>query len=417
MAQTTVAEGYAAATIARVISHAGVSRPTFYNYFADREDCFLATHGELAAGLLDRVGTAVAAQDPARALSATLSVIVEFASVDPVAARVLFHEATAAGTKALDERDKTIARLARIVERQGKRASPAASSPDVYAPALIGSLYRLLSVRLRRGERDLGNLARELQRWLASYDRPTREHRRDKLSRLASLPGSPSASGTSLFAPPPLPSGRAAISPEEVAYNHRERILFACLEVSAQKGYTASTVADITAIAGVDKRVFYEHFRDKQDAFHATLDHAFQPTMAASAAAFFSAPTWPERVWEAGRALTELLAANPTIAHFAIIDAYTIGPTAIQRFEDLRSAYTIFLEEGRQRSSQDMPPPTNTALEAIAAIVFELTYNQIRRGRTGQLSRLLPHVTYLCLAPFLGTDAAEEFIDLKLQGR
>ncbi len=40
--------GYAGANVSRVIARAGVSRPTFYEYFADKDDCFLATHRELA---------------------------------------------------------------------------------------------------------------------------------------------------------------------------------------------------------------------------------------------------------------------------------------------------------------------------------------------------------------------------------
>jgi AcrR family transcriptional regulator len=34
--------GYAQATVSAVIEHAGISRPTFYEYFADRDACFLA---------------------------------------------------------------------------------------------------------------------------------------------------------------------------------------------------------------------------------------------------------------------------------------------------------------------------------------------------------------------------------------
>ncbi|HXM86934.1 MAG TPA: TetR/AcrR family transcriptional regulator, partial [Solirubrobacteraceae bacterium] len=32
--------GYAAANVTATIAEAGVSRPTFYEYFADRDDCF-----------------------------------------------------------------------------------------------------------------------------------------------------------------------------------------------------------------------------------------------------------------------------------------------------------------------------------------------------------------------------------------
>src|ERR1700679_1120423 len=42
MLLAAVRRGYAGANVAQVIAQAGVSRPTFYEYFADRDDCFLA---------------------------------------------------------------------------------------------------------------------------------------------------------------------------------------------------------------------------------------------------------------------------------------------------------------------------------------------------------------------------------------
>jgi AcrR family transcriptional regulator len=45
--------GYAAGNVTAVIASAGVSRPTFYEYFTDRDECFLAAvevvHRQLAA--------------------------------------------------------------------------------------------------------------------------------------------------------------------------------------------------------------------------------------------------------------------------------------------------------------------------------------------------------------------------------
>ena len=46
-------DGYADANVSAVIAEAGVSRPTFYDYFSDRDDCFVAAiadmHERLAA--------------------------------------------------------------------------------------------------------------------------------------------------------------------------------------------------------------------------------------------------------------------------------------------------------------------------------------------------------------------------------
>src|ERR1700730_16866875 len=48
MAKAVARRGYTDATVAQAIAYAGVSRSTFYEHFADKEDCFLATFSALA---------------------------------------------------------------------------------------------------------------------------------------------------------------------------------------------------------------------------------------------------------------------------------------------------------------------------------------------------------------------------------
>ncbi|PVZ09459.1 TetR/AcrR family transcriptional regulator [Actinomycetospora cinnamomea] len=52
--------GYAAVTVADVVASARVSKRTFYQHFADREDCFLAAYVAAAEGPLTRIAEAVA---------------------------------------------------------------------------------------------------------------------------------------------------------------------------------------------------------------------------------------------------------------------------------------------------------------------------------------------------------------------
>ena len=49
------------------------------------------------------------------------------------------------------------------------------------------------------------------------------------------------------------------------------------------------------------------------------------------------------------------------------------------------------------------------------AAIFETFYRQARRGASETMARLTPNGTYLMLAPFLGPEAANEFIDGKLR--
>jgi hypothetical protein len=53
-------------------------------------------------------------------------------------------------------------------------------------------------------------------------------------------------------------------------------------------------------------------------------------------------------------------------------------------------------------------------MEAIITSVFEVIYLQTRGDGELQIAGALPHVAHLWLTPFLGVDAADDFIDRQL---
>src|SRR5690348_16748478 len=61
-----------------------------------------------------------------------------------------------------------------------------------------------------------------------------------------------------------LPPGRGT-NAEEAAQNHRERLFGALVATVAEKGYEATTVADLVELSGVSRSAFYKHFGDKQE--------------------------------------------------------------------------------------------------------------------------------------------------------
>jgi AcrR family transcriptional regulator len=406
--------GYAAAGVSEVIARAGVSRPTFYEYFADRDDCFLAAHGDISEQLCAHIRMAVAAAPPEQAPQVAVRRLLARATEEPARAQFIANEAMAGGPRALDARDRTIGEIERIVETARAGAPPDALSPDLPTGALIGATHWLLSRRLRHAEHDHSQLADELADWIETYNQPVREHRWRKLTPMPSPGFSPHLSEIPTTAPAPTPSGRSRLSSEEIAQNQRWRILFATAQTAAEKGYNATTITDIATTAQLDKRVFYKHFRDKQQAFLAAHELAFQQTMAVAASGFFSASEWPERVWHGIHAASQFIATHP-IAYLVHVESHAVGAPAIQRVEDSHAAFTIFLQEGNRDTAT---PQTRTAMEAIIAAVFEIGYHQFRsRENVPALPRSTYHTTYLVLAPYLGPRAANALIDEKLAQR
>ncbi len=68
-----------------------------------------------------------------------------------------------------------------------------------------------------------------------------------------------------------LPPGPQT-SKEEVERNHRERLSGTTVAVTAEKGYAATSVTDLVAVAGMSRSAFYTYFENKEDCFLATLD-------------------------------------------------------------------------------------------------------------------------------------------------
>src|SRR5580704_4991875 len=369
MVEVAAREGYAGTTIAQVIAHAGVSRPTFYAYFSDKQDCFLAALAEIQEEMIEHVRQALATEPPQGPTAATITALVEFARSQPERARFAMSEPLGAGAGALDARDRSLTELAEMIEEAEERAPQETSIPDLPVAMLLGGVSRLLARRLRSGEPGLSGTRDDLLSWIERYERPGRGQRRRMLA-----PGPPIAlpaqPGAVLLAPPPLSPGRPRVSSEEVLHSHRQRILLATAEVAREQGYAATTVARISRRAGVDGRAFYRLFTDKQEAFLTVHELFFQHLMAITASAFFTGESWPERIWKSVAAFVGVLDCNPTLAYFEFVESHAGGRLALQRFNDATTAFTIFLEEGYQLEGPTAPPP-RLVLEAIVATSFE----------------------------------------------
>jgi AcrR family transcriptional regulator len=412
MSHVVAHHGYPAATVAQVIAHAGVSRPTFYDYFTDKTDCFVAALVDIQKQLTADVRRAVQDEPPQLAARAAVATLVEFADSQPTLARALLNEAMAGGSRALRARDRGLAAIEETIEERYRAVDQDTAAPDLSARMLVGGIYRLLASQLRRREYDTADLIEQLQAWITSYEQPLGEHRWRTL-RAVSLPAPSSVVGAPLQPPAPLPPGRKRLSKQEVAENYRERLLVAVARLARDKGYAATTIGDIAKLAQVDTRAFYRLFTDKRDAFRALHELLFQRIMAVTAAGFVSGATWPERIWEGGQAFAHYVAQDPTLAYASFVDSHAGDADTMQRVEELVTGFTLFLQEGYQHRPL-AARPSSLALKAIAMTVFELDYSQVRESRVRQLSGVVPHVTFLALAPFIGPVEANRFIDRRL---
>src|SRR5918997_4764329 len=112
--------GYGAATIDDVVRRAGVSKKTFYEHFADKQDCFLAAYEAAGESLLERVREAhAAADDWLERTRAGIRAYLRWLAAEPALARVFLIEVAAAGPQALERRERLRDRYAELMQERG----------------------------------------------------------------------------------------------------------------------------------------------------------------------------------------------------------------------------------------------------------------------------------------------------------
>ena len=81
---------------------------------------------------------------------------------------------------------------------------------------------------------------------------------------------------------------------EELRASQRGRLICAVADCVAARGYAATSVADVIALAGVSRRTFYEHFEDKEACFLASYDTGAEAIFSAMVDAADGLEGWRE---------------------------------------------------------------------------------------------------------------------------
>ena len=132
---------------------------------------------------------------------------------------------------------------------------------------------------------------------------------------------------------PRLPSGRHGLSREAVVASQRARLIDAMAQTVAEKGYAATTVADVVERAGVSRRTFYEQFSDKEACFLACYDAGLAAVLnrIGGAVEGNASGSWRDRARSGVEAFLALLASEPAFARALQIEILTAGPAALDR--------------------------------------------------------------------------------------
>jgi len=166
----------------------------------------------------------------------------------------------------------------------------------------------------------------------------------------------PWGDATQLRAKKLRPGGGARDARTEAS--QRERIFAAVVATVAEKGYEATTVADLSDLSGVSKSSYYEHFDDTQAGFLATI---------------------------------EAIVAQPAAAKLCFVEIYAAGAPAVEildrAVDELERLMASMFDQVPGR--EGMPA---TIVRAIIGGVQKVIHKRLLRGEEAELIELAPEL-------------------------
>src|SRR2546430_11421135 len=117
--------GYAEASAEAIAREAGMSKATFYEHFANKEECILALFDRAAEVVLAAMATAAqrAGTDPVERLKAGTNAFLREVATHPEASQTLLVEIIGAGPAAARRRDQIMQIFADVVNAENAAAA------------------------------------------------------------------------------------------------------------------------------------------------------------------------------------------------------------------------------------------------------------------------------------------------------
>jgi AcrR family transcriptional regulator len=411
MIELIARRGYPAVRILDLTQLAHVSRPTFYNLYADKEELLLGAYEDIAGRTTIKVAEAYAAGDsPQDSLRRALGAFTELAGAEPEAMTLALLGTFGAGPRALERRNRTLRALERTVQA-GRDRAWSENPVDLTTKFLIGGIREVSASRLRQGRsHELPELADEFGSWANAYppDLPLGLDGGTRVRRRAASSARSQASERERHSEGRLPSGRHDMPREEVIKSQRERIVDATATIVAEKGFAGLTIPEIASRANVSHETFYEMYPTKHDAFLGAQKVGLHQALRIAAEAYDAhGDEWADGVAAGMRALLDYVCSEPAHAHLTLVDTFGASPEAIEIRASALLAFTAYLRPGFDLAPAHVDAPA-IAAEAVAGGVWQVLHYYIEHARLHELCDAASQLIYLTLSPFLGPDVAAE---------
>ncbi len=158
-----------------------------------------------------------------------------------------------------------------------------------------------------------------------------------------------------LNVPRSLPRGLSSLPQEVVLVSQHARLVEGAALAIAEKGYAATTVADIIKQAGVSRATFYQFFKDKEDCFLDCFNKLAASHLRVIAEALDETDSLPKQLCAAVRAYLEQMERDKWLARAFIAEAVAATPAIREALEATQAKMGTAFRNWYRRVAQEYP--------------------------------------------------------------
>jgi AcrR family transcriptional regulator len=407
MVEAVAVHGYEGVSVKQVVGLAGVSRRSFYEQFANKQECFLATYDLIATRGASRVSEAyrAASGDAEERMQAAFGELGQAISSNWNSASLVILEAPKAGAPALLRLRRASATFEQMLSGCFEHSSAPSPLPGPVIRGIAGGLHAALSSCLREGTAEKAPAAtEEMFRWTLLFQTPAAKQLAERLSeraRAALAQGRKAPRAANANA-----NGNAGANRRGAdAASERERLLEQALRLAVIEDYRELSAPQIADAAGVPLDAFFELFEGKQECFLAALDMLGEQLMALATEPDLRSADWPQAVRRTIGEMMSFLAERPIYAQTIAGGAFAAGPEAVERNARLAYGIASRLTEGAPEQAR-----SKLVVQGVAGALSHTVRCQVASGQIQLLSVLSDYLTYIVLAPLLGAEQAASLV-------
>ncbi len=398
MVEAVARSGYEETSVKQVIGLAGVSRRSFYEQFANKQECFLATFDVIVRRGFQQVRRAYLATDGTleERARASFERFAQATAEDRNASTLAVLEAQTAGVDGALRLCRAIGICEQMLAQGFAQAPGAAALPVPIVRGIAGGLHGIACASLRHQPNGVRlDLVAEMLEWTMCFHAPTAERITARLTADLTLRIREIAS---IY-------GHGLNGAQAASHDERTRMLGAALRLATREAYHTLSAPQIADEANVSLEAFWEQFAGRDECYLAALDMVSDALLAIAADPELVSDAWPRAVRRVLAQLMRHLADHPLHTRTLVHEGFFAGADACERIAELAHSLATLLIEGAPAEASG-----RLTADAVAGAIWHTICCQVAAGRIPLLAALSDQLAYLVLAPHIGAGAAAELL-------